>query len=206
MIHPHQCHVLPTFLAGLRAWRGSRLLRLRPGRRRWTPAYRIDIALDHRSPATLGVRRPRPPGAEPEPPGDLGRRRPARYPPRRRPAPEHDGSAVFLGRLLAHKGVHFLLAGLPADMTLHVLGPEPDPVYRERLATLATRPGRPLPRRPLRGRRRRPPRPRHRPRPPDASRQQDTPAPTSSSASLFRGHGPRLPGDRLEHHLVARRS
>jgi len=59
----------------------------------------------------------------------------ARY--RMRPAPEHDGSAVSLGRILPHKGIHFLIAGLPSGMTLHVVGSALDEVYLDQLRQLA---------------------------------------------------------------------
>jgi glycosyltransferase involved in cell wall biosynthesis len=63
-----------------------------------------------------------------------------RYP--LRSAPEHDGSVVFLGRILPHKGVHFLVRGLPEGTTLHVVGMEADPIYREELLRLAA--GKPI--------------------------------------------------------------
>jgi glycosyltransferase involved in cell wall biosynthesis len=49
----------------------------------------------------------------------------------------HDGSAVFLGRVLPHKGVHFLIEGLPPEVPLHVVGPAPDAAYLRRLQDLA---------------------------------------------------------------------
>ncbi|HYG61332.1 MAG TPA: glycosyltransferase family 4 protein, partial [Thermoanaerobaculia bacterium] len=58
-----------------------------------------------------------------------------RYPVR--PRPEHDGSLVFLGRILPHKGIHFLIQGLPPGTTLHVIGPIGDATYLERLRDLA---------------------------------------------------------------------
>ena len=140
VIHCHQYHVLPTFLAAaFGRWRGSRVYASDLGGGGWTPAYHIDQSRWITAHLPLSEYAAR---------GLRGRNRShrviwggvdlARYPPRpARPAPEHDGSAVFLGRLLAHKGVHFLLEGLPADMTLHVVGPEPDAAYRERLAGLA---------------------------------------------------------------------
>jgi alpha-1,3-rhamnosyl/mannosyltransferase len=48
---------------------------------------------------------------------------------RMRPRPEHDGSLVFLGRILPHKGVHFLIDAAPADCAVHVLGPAADAAY-----------------------------------------------------------------------------
>ena len=49
----------------------------------------------------------------------------------------HDGSVVFLGRVLPHKGIHVLIEGLPPGVPLHVVGPEPDPAYAARLRELA---------------------------------------------------------------------
>jgi glycosyltransferase involved in cell wall biosynthesis len=47
------------------------------------------------------------------------------------------GGALFVGRLLPHKGVEDLIAGLPADMALTIAGPRPDEVTASRLAGLA---------------------------------------------------------------------
>jgi starch synthase len=54
-----------------------------------------------------------------------------------REAADHDGSAVFLGRLLPHKGVPVLLEGLPPNVLLHVIGAAPDLVYLEQLQATA---------------------------------------------------------------------
>ena len=48
-----------------------------------------------------------------------------------------EGGALFVGRLLPHKGVSDLIRGLPHGMPLTVVGPAPDPVTKERLTTLA---------------------------------------------------------------------
>ena len=48
-----------------------------------------------------------------------------------------EGGALFVGRLLPHKGVPDLIRGLPHGMPLTVVGPVPDPATKERLATLA---------------------------------------------------------------------
>lgn len=48
-----------------------------------------------------------------------------------------EGGALFVGRLLPHKGVSDLIRGLPHGMPLTVVGPAPDPVTKERLAALA---------------------------------------------------------------------
>ena len=48
-----------------------------------------------------------------------------------------DGGALFVGRLLPHKGISDLIRGLPGDMTLTVVGPVPHAETKERLAALA---------------------------------------------------------------------
>ncbi|HSG38166.1 MAG TPA: glycosyltransferase, partial [Thermoanaerobaculia bacterium] len=41
------------------------------------------------------------------------------------------------GRVLPHKGIHFLIQGLPPGIPLHVVGPATDPAYLQRLRELA---------------------------------------------------------------------
>ena len=53
------------------------------------------------------------------------------------PLVPREGGALFVGRLLPHKGVSDLIRGLPHGMPLTVVGPVPDPATKERLATLA---------------------------------------------------------------------
>ena len=48
-----------------------------------------------------------------------------------------DGGALFVGRLLPHKGVSDLIRGLPDGMPLTVVGPAPDPATKDRLVALA---------------------------------------------------------------------
>jgi glycosyltransferase involved in cell wall biosynthesis len=143
VIHCHQYFVLPTFLAAL-AGRlgGSRVFVSDLGGGGWTPAYHIDQSRWITAHLPL---------SEYAAGGLAGRNRRyrvlwggvdlERYPMRPAPEPpeplEHDGSVIFLGRLLPHKGVHFLVEGLPPGVALHVIGPELDPVYRRRLAGLA---------------------------------------------------------------------
>jgi len=50
-------------------------------------------------------------------------------------APRH--GAVFVGRLLPHKGIDQLISGLPADLPLRVIGRPYHPTYRECLHDLA---------------------------------------------------------------------
>ncbi len=137
VIHCHQYYALPTFLAALYG-----RLRKRPvfatdlGGGGWTPAYHLDQS------RLLTAHLPLSKYAASHLPGhnlrhsviyggvDL-----ACYP--RREAPTQDGSVVFLGRILPHKGAHFLIEGLPEGMPLHVVGPVADPAYLERLRDLA---------------------------------------------------------------------
>jgi glycosyltransferase involved in cell wall biosynthesis len=137
VIHCHQYFVLPTFLAALAGrLRGSRVFVSDLGGGDWTPAYQIDQSrwiAAHLPISEYAAR------------GLHGRNRRyqviyggvdlERHP--MRPEPEHDGSAVFLGRVLPHKGIHFLIAGLPAGIPLHVVGPALDAPYLDRLRSLA---------------------------------------------------------------------
>jgi len=137
VIHCHQYFTLPTFLAAL-----SGRLRKRPvfvsdlGGGGWTPGYQIDQS------RWIAAHLPVSEYAARSLPGRHRRHQViwggvdlARYPKRAELA--HDGSAVFLGRVLPHKGVHFLIEGLPPGVPLHVIGPEPDVAYAARLRELA---------------------------------------------------------------------
>lgn len=140
VIHCHQYFVLPTFLACLAGrLRGSRVFASDLGGGGWTPAYHVDQSrflaahLPISEYAARGLR------------GKNRRHRViyggvdlARYPARAaRPEPTHDGSVVFLGRVLPHKGIHGLIEGLPPGVPLHVVGPEADPAYAARLRELS---------------------------------------------------------------------
>ncbi len=137
IIHCHQYYVLPTFVAALvgRA-RGRPVFVSDLGGGGWTPAYHIDQSRWIR--AHLPISR----YAARWLPGrnkahhvihggvDLGR-----YP--MRAALEHDGSVIALGRILPHKGLHFLIEGLPDSMPLRVVGPIGDAGYYAELNRLA---------------------------------------------------------------------
>jgi glycosyltransferase involved in cell wall biosynthesis len=49
-----------------------------------------------------------------------------------------DGSVLFVGRLLPHKGIHDLIEALPRNMRLNVVGPIRDERFYNRLRDLAT--------------------------------------------------------------------
>jgi glycosyltransferase involved in cell wall biosynthesis len=137
VIHCHQYHVLPTFLAALQGrLQHSQVFVSDLGGGGWTPAYQIDQSrwITAHLPISRYAARDLP-----------GRNRRhhvihggvdlARF--GMRPAAEHDGSVVFLGRVLPHKGVHVAIEGLPEGMTLHVVGPARDDEYLARLRALA---------------------------------------------------------------------
>jgi glycosyltransferase involved in cell wall biosynthesis len=138
VVHCHQYYVLPTFLACL-AGRllGSRVFVTDLGGGAWTPGFHIDQSRWMAGHLPLSEYASKPLPGRPLPYAviyggvDLDR-----YALR---APlEHDGSVVFLGRVLPHKGIHFLVEGLPPGVPLHVVGPFSDPAYLERLRALAT--------------------------------------------------------------------
>ncbi len=137
VVHCHQYFVLPTFLAARLGHRqGSRVFVSDLGGGAWTPGFHVDQSrwISGHLPISRYAA-----GSLP------GRPLPSRviycgvdlaeHP--MRPALEHDGAAVSLGRILPHKGLHFLIAGLPAGMTLHVVGTPLDASYLDRLRGLA---------------------------------------------------------------------
>jgi len=137
VIHCHQYFVLPTFLAALAGrLRGSRVFVSDLGGGAWTPGFHVDQS------RWIAAHLPISEYAARSLPGRNRRHHVIyggvdleRYP--MRPELMHDGSAVFLGRILPHKGIHFLIEGLPAGIPLHVIGPVLDPAYLERLRALA---------------------------------------------------------------------
>jgi glycosyltransferase involved in cell wall biosynthesis len=137
VIHCHQYFVLSTFLAAFfGARQGSRIFVSDLGGGAWTPGFHIDQSRWITAHLPISRYAARSMAGLPRPQRviycgvDLGRFQ-------ARPEPRHDGSVVILGRILAHKGVHFLIAGLPAGMTLHVVGSPLDAAYLERLRALA---------------------------------------------------------------------
>ena len=143
VVHCHQFYVLPTFLAALFGrLRGARIYVSDLGGGGWTPAYQIDqtrwitahLPISEYAARVLPGRNRRHRvihgGVDLE-------RHPMRPVDLEGPEPAHDGSVLFLGRVLPHKGVQFLIEGLPPEVPLHVVGPTPDGVYLERLGRLA---------------------------------------------------------------------
>jgi glycosyltransferase involved in cell wall biosynthesis len=139
IVHCHQFFVLPTFLAALLGrLRGSRVFVSDLGGGGWTPGYQIDQSrwIAAHLPLSGYAARHLPRGRNRRYRVIHGGVDLNRHP--MRPEPAHDGSAVFLGRVLPHKGIHFLIAGLPPGIPLHVVGPTPDSGYLDRLRGLAT--------------------------------------------------------------------
>lgn len=138
VVHCHQFFVLPTFLAALLGrLRGSRVFVSDLGGGGWTPGYQIDQSrwIAAHLPISEYAARHLPRGRNRRHRVIYGGVDLERHPLRTEMA--HDGSAVFLGRVLPHKGIHFLIEGLPPGIPLHVVGPTPDPAYLDRLRGLA---------------------------------------------------------------------
>jgi glycosyltransferase involved in cell wall biosynthesis len=137
IVHCHQYFVLPTFLAALAGkLRGSRVFVSDLGGGAWTPGYQIDQSrwIAAHLPISRYAARALP-GRNQRHTVIYGGVDLARYP--MRPELAHDGSVVFLGRLLPHKGIHVLIGGLPEGVTLHVIGSAQDADYLARLRELA---------------------------------------------------------------------
>ncbi|HXO22248.1 MAG TPA: glycosyltransferase family 4 protein [Thermoanaerobaculia bacterium] len=133
VIHCHQYFSLPTFLACLTGHlRRSRVFVSDLGGGAWTPGFHIDQS------RWIYAHLPISQYAALDLPGRNRRHFVTYcgvdldfYPPRGEL--KHDGSVVFLGRILPHKGIHFLIEGMPAGRLLHVIGPVVDTPYLERL-------------------------------------------------------------------------
>lgn len=138
VIHCFQYYTLPTFVSSLFGrLRGARVFITDLGGGGWTPGFHIDQS--RWTTAQLPISQ----YASCSLPGrnkvhriiyggvDLGRYA-------MRGELVHDGSAVFLGRILPHKGIHVLIEGLPSHIPLHVIGSEHDAAYLEYLRRLAS--------------------------------------------------------------------
>lgn len=137
VVHCYQLNTLSTFLAALFArLRGVPAFVTDLGGGGWTPGYHIDPGrwIDGHLPISAYASRLLPSGAQAAQViyGGVDLQK---YPPR--PAPRHDGTVVFLGRILPHKGIHALIEGLPRDRRLKIVGPAGDASYLERLRRLA---------------------------------------------------------------------
>lgn len=136
VIHCHQYFVLPTLLACLKGrLSGSRVFVSDLGGGGWTPAYHLDQS------RLIAAHLPISEYAARTLPGRNQRRHViyggvdlASHP--MREAPAHDGSVVFLGRVLPHKGIHHLIVGLPPGVRLEVVGSLTDAAYLTRLRAL----------------------------------------------------------------------
>lgn len=136
VIHCHQFYVLPTFLAALFGrFQGSRIFVSDLGGGGWTPGYQIDATrwIEAHLPISEYAAR-KLPGKNQRHRVIYGGVNLERH--AMRADLSHDGSAVFLGRVLPHKGVHFLIEGLPPEVPLQVVGPSPDTAYLRRLQDL----------------------------------------------------------------------
>jgi len=137
VIHCHQYHTLPTFLAIL--WgrlHGIPVFVTDLGGGGWTPAYHIDQS------RWIAAHLPISQYASRVLPGrngkfhiiyggvDLPRWQ-------MRKSTEHDGAVVFLGRILPHKGIHFLIQGLPELLSLKIIGSMTDNGYYTMLREMA---------------------------------------------------------------------
>lgn len=134
VVHCHHYFSLPTFLSA--TWAGA-ILR-KPvfvsdlGGGGWTPGFHIDQSrwIEAHLPISCYAAEMLP-GANRRHRVIYGGVDLAHHPPRQEA--RHDGSVVFLGRLLPHKGVHLLIEGLPEDVELHVVAASSHPPYEERL-------------------------------------------------------------------------
>lgn len=137
VIHCHQYFVLPTFLSALQGrLQGSKVFVSDLGGGGWTPGYQLDQSrwITAHLPISAYAARSLP-GRNQRHQIIEGGVDVDRY--RMRPRIEHDGSVVFLGRILPHKGVHHLIKALPPWTTLNVVGPAADGAYLGELRDLA---------------------------------------------------------------------
>ena len=123
VIHCFQLNTLPTFLSVVFGrLQNSATYVSDLGGGGWTPGYQIDLGrwLKGHLPISKYAARGVPPGH-----ANAGviyggvdlEKFPART------GLSNDGSVVFLGRILPHKGIHTLIDGLPPDRLLRVIGP-----------------------------------------------------------------------------------
>jgi glycosyltransferase involved in cell wall biosynthesis len=133
VIHCYQLNTLPTFLSvAIGRWQRSATYVSDLGGGGWTPGYQIDLGrwLSGHLPISAYAARRIPPGHVNA--GviyggvDLDKFAP-------RTELRHDGSVVFLGRILPHKGIHTLIDTLAPDFRLQIIGTVGDANYLQSL-------------------------------------------------------------------------
>jgi glycosyltransferase involved in cell wall biosynthesis len=141
-VHCYQFNTLSTFCATLFA----RQMRLPVfvtdlGGGGWTPGYHIDLSrwISGHLPISKYAALKLPSGCKTAP-AIYGGVDLVKYPAREKL--HHNGTVVFLGRILPHKGVHDLIQGLPDGVPLRIIGPVADDAYLAHLNELAR--GRPV--------------------------------------------------------------
>lgn len=137
VVHCFQYFTTSTFLSSLFGrLRGIPVFVSDLGGGGWTPAYHIDQSrwISAHLPISYYASQ-RLAGANRRYHVILGGVELARYP--LRSPLGHDGSVVFLGRILRHKGVHHLINAMPNETVLRVIGPVVDTGYLQELIRLA---------------------------------------------------------------------
>lgn len=137
VIHCYQLNTLPTFLAAA----FSRLRRVPVfvsdlGGGGWTPGYHFNLGrwLNGHLPISKYAAQ-RVPSGHANAGVIYGGVDLEKYPPRGELC--HDGTVVFLGRILPHKGIHHLIEGLPEECPLRIIGSIGSDDYLDRLKLLA---------------------------------------------------------------------
>jgi len=137
VVHCYQLNTLPTFAAAvLSRLRGVPVFVSDLGGGGWTPGYHVNIArwLSGHLPISRYAAQKLPAGHVSS--GVIyGGVDLEKFLPREKL--RHDGSVLFLGRILPHKGIHHLIEGLPAERRLRVIGPIGSADYLNRLKSLA---------------------------------------------------------------------
>ena len=137
-IHCYQLNTLPTFLAAIYAKiQKTPLFVSDLGGGGWTPGYQIDIGRWIRGhlPISKYAARliPKDHAIADVIYGGVD----LQYYPARSEM-SHDGSVIFLGRILPHKGIHYLIEGQPKECQLQVIGPVGSEDYLRKLKVIAS--------------------------------------------------------------------
>ena len=136
-VHCYQLNTLSTFLAvTIARLRNIPVFVSDLGGGGWTPGYQIDIGrwLDGHLPISKYAASLVPRGHK-SAAVIFGGVNLEKF--RARDVLRHDGGILFLGRILPHKGIHFLIEGLPRDCFLKIIGPIADIEYLNHLKELA---------------------------------------------------------------------